>query len=120
MLKAKNVPSEFAALSMFFLLGSLISLAAAVSLLLPGSFLQPIWRLNPRGHEGLLRVGLWAVVLLFATARRKRYCPRCSSRISRSARHCYACGTYTLPFRYYVGGGLIGIALIFVIYRLLT
>ena len=27
-----------------------------------------MWRLNPHGHEGLLRIGYWAVVLLFAAS----------------------------------------------------
>jgi len=66
--QSQKRPFGIAALSMFFLLGSLISLTAAVSLLLPGSFLQPIWRLNPRGHEGPLRIGFWAMVLLFAAS----------------------------------------------------
>jgi hypothetical protein len=27
-----------------------------------------MWRINPCWHEGLLRIGLWAVVLLFAAS----------------------------------------------------
>jgi len=27
-----------------------------------------MWRLNPHGHEGLLRMGYWAVVLLFSAS----------------------------------------------------
>lgn len=27
-----------------------------------------MWRLNPTGHEGLLRIGLWAIVLLFGAS----------------------------------------------------
>jgi hypothetical protein len=61
-------PSGVAALSVFFLLGSLISFTAGVSLLLPSGFLEPMWRLNPHGHEGLLRLGLWAVLLMFGAS----------------------------------------------------
>ncbi len=57
-------PLAIIALSVFFLIGSLISFTAGLSLLVP-RFLEPIWRLNPHGHEGLLRIGFWAVVLLF-------------------------------------------------------
>ena len=60
-------PLGIVGLSVFFLLGSLISLTAGLSLLVP-PFLEPIWRLNPRGHEGLLRIGLWGVVLLFGAS----------------------------------------------------
>ena len=60
-------PLGIAALSVFFLVGSLISFTAGLSLLVP-RFLEPIWRLNPHGHEGLLRIGLWAVVLLFGAS----------------------------------------------------
>src|SRR5712664_918730 len=27
-----------------------------------------MWRLNPRGHDGLVHIGLWAVALLFAAS----------------------------------------------------
>lgn len=56
------------ALSFFFITGALISFAAGVSLLVPVGFLEPMWRVNPHGHEGLLRIGLWAVALLFAAS----------------------------------------------------
>ena len=61
-------PLGITALSVFFLIGSLISFTAGVSLLMPGGFLEPLWRINPRGHEGLVRIGLWAVALLFAAS----------------------------------------------------
>jgi hypothetical protein len=60
-------PFGIVALSVFFLIGSLISFTAGLSLLVP-RFLEPIWRLNPHGHAGLLRIGLWAVVLLFGAS----------------------------------------------------
>ena len=60
-------PLGIAALSVFFLAGSLISFTAGLSLLVP-SILEPLWRLNPHGHEGLLRIGLWGVALLFGAS----------------------------------------------------
>lgn len=57
-------PRAITALSIFFVAGAMISLAASISLLLPDSFLEPIWRLNPRAHENLSRLGPWAVLLL--------------------------------------------------------
>ncbi|MFP5260335.1 MAG: hypothetical protein ACLGJB_00335 [Blastocatellia bacterium] len=35
-----------------------------VSLLFPGSVLEPVWRLNPRAREGFAGIGTWAVVLM--------------------------------------------------------
>lgn len=61
-------PLGIAALSLFFLIGSLISFTAGVSLLVPVGFVEPLWRVNPHGHEGLLRMGLWAVALLFVAS----------------------------------------------------
>ena len=61
-------PRGITALIIFFLAGTLISFLAGVSLLAPSPFSQAIWRINPRGHEGLVRIGLWAVVLLFAAS----------------------------------------------------
>ena len=57
-------PRAVAALSIFFAAGATISLIAGISLLLPNSFLEPIWRLNPRAHESLSRLGLWAVLMM--------------------------------------------------------
>ena len=61
-------PFGITALSIFFLIGSVISFIAGFSLLRPGSFLEPMWRINSRGHDGLLRIGLWAMALLFAAS----------------------------------------------------
>ena len=52
------------ALSIFFMVGAVISLTASMSLLLSNNFLDSIWRLNPRAHQNLSSLGLWAVVLL--------------------------------------------------------
>ncbi len=57
-------PRGITALSIFFLAGAAISLTASVSLLGPQSFLESMWRLNPRAHKNLSSLGLWAVVLL--------------------------------------------------------
>lgn len=56
------------ALIIFFVLGALISFLAGLSLLIPSAFFNLMWRLNPHGHEGLLRMGLWAIVLLFTAS----------------------------------------------------
>lgn len=61
-------PFGIIALTIFFLIGSLISFTAGFSLLTPGSFLDPIWRLNPLGHDGLVGIGLWGTALLFAAS----------------------------------------------------
>ncbi len=61
-------PIGIAALIIFFVAGTLISFLAGLSLLFPADFFNVMWRLNPHGHEGLLRIGLWAIVLLFAAS----------------------------------------------------
>lgn len=62
----KDRPNGILLLAGFFLLGSVISFVAALSLLVPQSVSEPMWRVNPRGHMGLVRMGVWGVVLLFA------------------------------------------------------
>lgn len=52
------------ALALFFLFGMIMSGLAAVMLLFPGGALEPLWRLNPRAHEGFSVMGLWAVLLM--------------------------------------------------------
>jgi uncharacterized membrane protein (DUF2068 family) len=37
---------------------------AAVTLLFPGSVLEPLWRLNPRARDGFAAMGSWAVLLM--------------------------------------------------------
>lgn len=61
-------PFGITALIIFFLVGTLISFLAGLSLLIPSGVFNMMWRLNPHGHEGLLRMGLWAVLLLFAAS----------------------------------------------------
>jgi hypothetical protein len=57
-------PRAITALSIFFVAGATISLIAGISLIHPNSFLEPMWRVNPRAHENLSRLSLWAVLLL--------------------------------------------------------
>jgi len=64
--KSKTRPIGITALSIFFLFGASMSLIASVSLLFPGSFLEPMWRLNPRAREGFTSIGVWAVVMMCA------------------------------------------------------
>jgi len=44
----------------FFIFGSVMSAYAAITLLVPGTFLDALWTLNPRGHAGLSGLGRWA------------------------------------------------------------
>ncbi len=57
-------PPGITALSFFFLFGTVVSFVCAVSLAFPGSFLEPMWRLNPRAREAFGPMGAWAVALL--------------------------------------------------------
>src|SRR5438270_10265963 len=66
MTKAEVRPIGITALSLFFLFGAGASFVAFISVLFPGSFLEPIWRLNPRAHAGLSSMGVWAVILMGA------------------------------------------------------
>ena len=61
-------PLGITALIIFFLVSALISFLAGLSLLFPSTLFEAMWRVNPHGHEGLLRMGLWGVVLFFAAS----------------------------------------------------
>jgi hypothetical protein len=61
-----------------------MSFLSFVALLFPGSFLEPMWRLNPRARENFATLGLWAPLLMlivsiacasaaFGLWRRKRF-----------------------------------------------
>lgn len=63
MAKSGTRPIGITALSIFFLFGATMTFIAAVSLLFPQSFLEPMWRLNPRAREGFAVIGPWAIVL---------------------------------------------------------
>ena len=56
-------PLGVTALSIFFTVATAITFVASVSLLFPGGFLEPLWRLNPRGRAGLGAIGVWAIIL---------------------------------------------------------
>ena len=57
-------PSGVTALAAFSFVGALLAGVSAIALAFPGSPLEPMWRLNPRGHDGLARLHGWAVLLL--------------------------------------------------------
>ena len=57
-------PVGVTALSIFFSFGAVMSFVAFTSLLFPGSFIEPMWQLNPRAHEGFVSIGAWSVVLM--------------------------------------------------------
>lgn len=62
--ESRERPAGVIALGLFFLAGAGIAGISAVSLALPGSPLEPMWRLNPRARIAFNGLGLWAVALL--------------------------------------------------------
>jgi hypothetical protein len=58
---APNRPRGFAAIGAFFVFGATMAAYAAVTLLMPGTFLDALWVLNKRGHAGLILLGRGAV-----------------------------------------------------------
>jgi hypothetical protein len=71
--ESETRPVGITALSIFFLTGAAISFISFVSLLFPESFLEPMWRLNPRAYQSFASMGEWAIVLLCAV------CAACAS-----------------------------------------
>lgn len=59
-------PAGVTALSLFFAFGVFACVSAAALLAFPGSALDAAWRVNPRGHEGFVRMGPWTFLLLAA------------------------------------------------------
>lgn len=57
-------PLGIAILSVFFALGAAVALIAAAALSFSGSFLEPIWRLNPRAHQAFSSMGFAAISLM--------------------------------------------------------
>jgi len=53
-------------LSAFFAAGALTCLVSSATLLFPGGWLEPIWRLDPEKRAAFVRLGQWAIVLLAA------------------------------------------------------
>lgn len=66
MSSSRTRPIGITALSIFLLFGAAASFVSSVSLLFPGSFLEPMWQLNPRAREGFAGIGVWAVILMCA------------------------------------------------------
>jgi len=71
--KSETRPIGITALSMFFLFGAAASFVSSISLFFPGSFLERMWRLNPRARAGFADMGVWAIVLMCAV------CVACAS-----------------------------------------
>ena len=63
---SKARPLGVMALVMLFVIGTCASFLSAVSLIFPGSFLEPIWNLNPHARAGFSRIGSWAMVLMIS------------------------------------------------------
>jgi len=63
-MQAPTRPIAITALSIFFSFGAVASFVSFILLLFPGSFLEPLWRLNPRAREGLTGIGVWGIVLM--------------------------------------------------------
>jgi hypothetical protein len=61
-------PAGITALSIFSGFGTIASLLSFISLLFPNSFLEPMWRLNPRGHSGLAAMGVAGILLMMAVS----------------------------------------------------
>lgn len=66
--RSQKRPLGITALVGFFSIGTLISLTAAFSLLIPGSVLEPIWRINPQAREQFASIGGWSPVILFTVS----------------------------------------------------
>ena len=59
-------PIGVIALVLLFAIGACASFISAVSLTFPGSFLEPIWSLNPHARAGFSRIGSAAIALMIA------------------------------------------------------
>src|SRR5215468_7373772 len=57
-------PAGITLLCCFFAFGALASGLTVLMLLLPGSPLDTLWRLNPQAREGFLRIGHSAILLM--------------------------------------------------------
>ena len=61
-----NRPFGITGLIALFLFGTAASFLSVLSLTFPGSFLDPIWQLNPHARTGFNTMGSWAIVLMSA------------------------------------------------------
>lgn len=64
----RDRPVGVSALTALFAFGALMSLIAGLALSWPGSFLEPMWGVNPRGRDGLSTLGPWGIVLMFCVS----------------------------------------------------
>ena len=64
MISYKSRPLGITAIAGLFVFGALASFLAAVSLSFRGSFLEPIWQLNPHARTGFDRIGSWSILLM--------------------------------------------------------
>ena len=62
--ESEGRPGGITALSVFFVVGAVISFTSCVALLFPGGLLEPMWRLNPRARQAFATMGAWAIVLM--------------------------------------------------------
>lgn len=62
-------PVGLVALVLFFGAGMCMAGLSAVSLSMPGSWLEPMWRLNPEARDGFRTLGdRWSVLLMVAVS----------------------------------------------------
>ncbi len=66
MIPNNNRPIGITSLSLFFWFGALASFLSSVSVLFPGSLMEPMGQLNPHAREGFTAIGSWAILLMFA------------------------------------------------------
>jgi len=64
MQNTKTRPFVVTVLIVLFIVGIAASLISIISLTFPGSFLEPVWKLNPRARGGFARIGGWSIVLM--------------------------------------------------------
>ena len=55
-------PPGFVPIGVFFVFGAIMSAYAAITLLVPGTFLDALWVLNKQGHQGLAGLGQLAAL----------------------------------------------------------
>ena len=61
-------PVGLTLLTAFFGFGALMAFLSFLGLLLPGSFLEPMWRANAQAHVALTELGSWGVLLMLLVA----------------------------------------------------
>jgi hypothetical protein len=66
--RTRKRPVGLTALGLLFALGAVVAGVSALSLLRPGSALEPMWQLNPRARRGFASMGGWSVPLLLTVS----------------------------------------------------